>query len=172
VRYEELVYPAYETALLDAYDHRFESVYIVLHPFVRMPASFAWRGTQQTPSVDQIVAQGAKCPWSKVIKETSLASFAKISQALLTSSGSLADYLCDYPARDAVHAMVQSGSVWMPEAGRFEPLLREDFLAAFEAACHDRIASERNLEGFYATALTEHNWFNYTMGCATVTVGP
>ena len=235
MRYEELVYPPYEAPLVDAYDHRFESVYIVLHPFVRMPEDLGWRVTQQYPSVEQIVAEGTKCCWSEVIAQTGLANFAKTNHALLTSSGSLVDYLCDFPARDAVHALVQSGSVWMPEAGRFEPLLRKDFLAAFEAAGHhelvfvpefpqadpierlpiaalkdrshefpsrgslvapdasflftvdwdsfftlfygpqafvESVVRERNLEGFYATALTEHNWFNYTMGCATVTVGP
>jgi hypothetical protein len=29
-----------------------------------------------------------------------------------------------------------------------------------------------NLEGFFATPNTEHAWFNYSMGCATVTLSP
>jgi len=29
-----------------------------------------------------------------------------------------------------------------------------------------------NLEGFFATANTEHAWFNYSLGCATVTLSP
>jgi hypothetical protein len=29
-----------------------------------------------------------------------------------------------------------------------------------------------NLEGFFATANTDHAWWNYSMGCATVTVSP
>ncbi len=30
----------------------------------------------------------------------------------------------------------------------------------------------RDIEGFYAGPTTEHFWFNYAMGCATVTVSP
>ncbi|MFZ1939817.1 MAG: DUF2711 family protein [Terracidiphilus sp.] len=35
-----------------------------------------------------------------------------------------------------------------------------------------RVAAERGLEGFSATANTEHAWFNYSFGCATVTLSP
>lgn len=34
------------------------------------------------------------------------------------------------------------------------------------------IASERNLEGFFVAPTTEHAWYNYSMGCATVTLSP
>jgi hypothetical protein len=33
-------------------------------------------------------------------------------------------------------------------------------------------APPKNLEGFFATANTDHAWLNYSMGCATVTVSP
>ena len=35
-----------------------------------------------------------------------------------------------------------------------------------------RIAAERGLEGFFVLPTTEHAWFNYSMGCATVTLSP
>jgi hypothetical protein len=35
-----------------------------------------------------------------------------------------------------------------------------------------RVAAERGLEGFFALPTTEHAWFNYSMGCATVTLSP
>lgn len=35
-----------------------------------------------------------------------------------------------------------------------------------------RIAQARNLEGFFASPNTDHAWFNYSFGCATVTVSP
>jgi len=34
------------------------------------------------------------------------------------------------------------------------------------------VASQRNLEGFFAYPKMEHFWFNYSMGCATVTISP
>jgi hypothetical protein len=33
-------------------------------------------------------------------------------------------------------------------------------------------ARQRNLEGFFAYPKMEHFWFNYSMGCATVTISP
>jgi Protein of unknown function (DUF2711) len=35
-----------------------------------------------------------------------------------------------------------------------------------------RVAADLTLEGFFATANTEHAWFNYSFGCATVTLSP
>ncbi len=35
-----------------------------------------------------------------------------------------------------------------------------------------RVSSALNLEGFFATANTEHAWYNFTFGCATVTLSP
>jgi hypothetical protein len=33
-------------------------------------------------------------------------------------------------------------------------------------------ARELGLEGFFASANTDHAWWNYSLGCATVTVSP
>jgi len=35
-----------------------------------------------------------------------------------------------------------------------------------------RVAAGLNLEGFFATPNTEHAWYNYSFGCATVTLSP
>jgi hypothetical protein len=35
-----------------------------------------------------------------------------------------------------------------------------------------RVASALNLEGFFASPNTEHAWFNYSFGCATITISP
>jgi hypothetical protein len=35
-----------------------------------------------------------------------------------------------------------------------------------------RAAKSLNLEGLFVTANTDHAWFNYSMGCATVTISP
>jgi len=53
---------------------------------------------------------------------------------MLTSIGAVREELHDYPARDALQHYLESGSVWMPGEGSFEPLLHMDFLHAFEAA--------------------------------------
>lgn len=232
---EEFTYPLYTAPLVEAYDGLFESAFIVLHPFVRVPQSLAWSATAQYPSDTQILAHGAKCTWAQVATSTGLSSCARINQALLTSIGSLADHLADPSAGNALKSFLESHPVWMPVEGRFEPLLQADFLHAFTAAGarellfvpefpatdpvatlpvadlatrtipfpargtllsldHSflftvdwdsfftlfygrrsfitRVASALNLEGFFATPNTEHAWYNYSLGCATVTLSP
>lgn len=228
-------YPPYDIPLVEAYGGRFEATYVVLHPFVRVPASLSWTATHAYPTDTQIVQSGTKFRWVEVAAHIGLSACARIHQALLTSIGSLDDHLADPAGRDALQLFLQSQPVWMPVEGRFEPLLQSDILAAFEIAgfqeltfvpefphsdpvvspgIHElhsghapfpsrgtlvapdasflftvdwdsfftlfygprnfirRIVDERNLEGFFASANTDHAWFNYSFGCATVTVSP
>jgi hypothetical protein len=235
VQVESLVYPSYDAPLIEAYGGRFESAFVSLHPFVSVPARLAWKATKQYPSDEQISSHGAKVTWAHVTAETGLSTIAKLNQALLTSIRSLKDDFCDFPARDALQSFLESGSIWMPGEGRFEPLLQDDFLAAFETAGHNelifvpefpavdplqridlrklrarevtfpsrgslvapdttflltvdwdsfftlfygphgfltQVASQRKLEGFFATQTTEHSWYNYSLGCSIITLSP
>ena len=235
MQFDQYVYPSYETPLAEAYGARFESVYVVLHPFVRMPEALSWRATQQYPDDAEVVSHGVKCPWAEVAAQTSMGACARLNQALLTSIGALAEHLSDYSARDKLQRYLQSSPVWMPVEGRFEPLLQSDLLHTFTASGHDqlvyvpefpqndsvqplslaelqartlpfpaggslvapdesflltvdwdsfftlfygprafveKIVCERNVEGFFAAPTTEHAWFNYSFGCATVTLSP
>jgi hypothetical protein len=230
-----LIYPPYDAPLAEAYGGRYESVYILPHPFVRVPDALAWKATQQYPGDGEIARTGTKCAWAEVVRETGLGTFARLNQALLTSIGSLAAELRDNAAHERLKSYLESGSVWMPGEGRFEPLLQADLLAAFTAAGHEElvfvpefpnadpverlsihrlqegsvpfpargtlaapdasflftvdwdsfftlfygpravvaeVVRTRGLEGFFATPITEHFWFNYAMGCSIVTLSP
>jgi hypothetical protein len=235
VHYQQFKYPAYEVPLLEAFDSRFESAFVILHPFVRVPQQLAWKTVQLYPADAQILAEGQKCTWEEVYKQTGLNSCAKLNQALLASIGSIIEDLADFEGRKLLQQYLEAEPVWMPTEGRFEPLLQMDLLAAFEAAgCGKMIfvpefpdvderkefsvqhlknrgipfpsrgslmpadasflftvdwdsfftlfygprefvtevARNRNLEGFFAYPKMEHFWFNYSMGCATVTISP
>lgn len=235
VCYQDFVYPRYDTPLIEAYDGRFESCFVILHPFVRVPAELSWKTTGQYPTDDQILSAGAKCTWGDIASNTGLRACARVNQALLTSIGSLAPELCDFEARNALQTFLETEPVWMPVEGRFEPLLQFDFLGIFETAgtpelihvpeypetagirrlnldplaeraesfpTHGSLVApdasflftvdwdsfftlfygsrafvseavqRRNLEGFFVNLTTEHFWFNYSMGCATVTISP
>lgn len=119
---------------MDAYGGRFESLYVILHPFVSVPDDLAWKATKQYPGDEQIATLGTRIPWSHVATQTGLHDCAKLNQALLTSIGAIGEELRDYPARDSLQKFLESESIWMPEEGRFEPLLQMNFLDAFEAA--------------------------------------
>ena len=137
--YERLVYPPYDAPLAEAYGGRFESVYVILHPFLGVPESLAWKTVKQYPSDEQILSWGAKIPWSSVAAQTGLSTCAKVNQALLTSIGSISEELRDHAASDALTSFLQSNSVWMPTEGRFEPLLQGDFLHAFDVAGQEEL---------------------------------
>lgn len=235
VQFEDYIYPPYDFPLVNAYNGRFESVFILLHPFVHVPQSLAWTNARAYPDDAQIAALGTKCRWSEIASHTGLSSCARINQALLTSIGALDSHLADPAGCDKVQSFLQSNPVWMPVEGRFEPLLQPDLLHAFTTAAADElffisefpeadptvplrlaelseplapfptrgtllapdtsflftvewdsfftlfygprafirsVVAERNLEGFFATPNTDHAWFNYSMGCATVTLSP
>ena len=137
--YERFTYPPYDAPLADAYGGIFESACVLLHPFVRVPDQLAWKATRHYPTDEQILSLGTKCKWAEVTAETGLETYAKLNHALLTSIGSIGEELCDYPARDALKGVLESESIWMPEEGRFEPLLQMDFLDAFAAAGYEEL---------------------------------
>lgn len=235
VQPEKFVYPRHEMPLLEAYGGRFESAFVILHPFVRVPQSLAWSATRRYPEDAQIAALGARCAWSEVEAHVELNSCAHMNQALLTSIGSLSDYMADPAGCERLRTFLENKPIWMPAEGRFEPLLWSCFLQIFALAgmeelvfvpefphsdpvvrlsiaglsdgsipfptCgtllapddsflftvdwdsfftlfYGRRSSVReavrklNLEGFFATANTNHAWWNYSFGCATVTVSP
>jgi hypothetical protein len=139
VEYESLVYPPYDAPLLDAYGHRFESVYVILHPFVSVPEELAWKATKQYPSDEQILSAGAKCSWASVAAQTGIRTCDKMNQALLTSIRSVKDEFCDFPASNLLQGFLESSSVWMPCEGVFETLLQTAFLDAFEAVGQEEL---------------------------------
>lgn len=221
--------------LIEAYDRRFEAVFILLHPFIAIPEELSWRVTRKYPSDAEIISRGSSFRWTEIGRLTGLASCARINQALLTATGSLHGDLADAKARDALQGFLQEQAVWMPTEGRFEPLLQARLLQVFAAAGWDELvhvpefsgsdpvarfevgalrngaipfpsggtmlapdasflftvdwdsfftlfygshsfvaeqARELEFEGFFATPNTDHAWFNYSMGCATVTLSP
>jgi hypothetical protein len=232
---EQFIYPPYGIPLVEAYDGRFESAFVLLHPFIRVPEEMAWSVMRQYPGDSQISSLGAKFSWAEVSAQTGLSSCSRLNQALLTSIGSVTDHLADPAARDVLQKFLQTQPVWMPTEGRFEPLLQPDLLRAFDmAGAQDlifvpefpqsdpvvrltieelsagnapfptrgtllapdasflftvewdsfftlfygtrdfiqRVGNALDLEGFFATPNTEHAWFNYSFGCATVTLSP
>jgi hypothetical protein len=139
VQPENLVYPPYDAPLVEAYGARFESVFLILHPFIRVPEELSWRATGKYPADEQILARGEKCSWAEVAAEAGIPTCSKLGQALLTSIGSVGEELSDYGSARALKGFLEAAPVWMPEEGRFEPLLRADFLAAFDAAGLDEM---------------------------------
>jgi hypothetical protein len=95
-------------------------------------------------------------------------------------------FVPEFPATDPVErlpvAQLLSGAVPFPARGTLLAPDRsflftvdwDSFFTLFygSRAFIARVASALNLEGFFAAPTTEHAWFNYVMGCATVTLSP
>lgn len=139
MEYESLTYPPYDAPLAEAYGGRFESVYVILHPFVAVPDNLSWKATKTYPDDELILSKSAKFQWSSIATQTGLKTCAKLNQALLTSIRSIDEELSDFAGSSALQSALTAGSVWMPTEGRFEPLLRADFLDAFELAGNGKL---------------------------------
>ncbi len=95
-------------------------------------------------------------------------------------------YVPEFPQSDPVVKLpisgLRNGSIPFPSRGTLLApdqsfLLTVDWDSFFTLFYGPRslittICSSLNLEGFFATPTTEHAWFNYSMGCATVTLSP
>ncbi len=79
--------------------------------------------------------------------------------------GGLQDGAIPFPAR---------GTLLAPDHSFLFTVDWDSFFTLFygSRAFVARVAAGLNLEGFFATANTEHAWFNYSFGCATVTLSP
>jgi hypothetical protein len=139
VQPERYVYPAINEPLLEAYGGSFESAYILLHPFVRVPQELSWSVTRQYPDNATIRARGSKCAWSEAARGAGIRNCAAMSQALLTSIGSIDEFLHDRDSASRLQRFLQQSPIWMPTEGRFEPLLQADLLATFRTAGHSEL---------------------------------
>lgn len=114
----------------------FETAFVVLHPFVRVPEELTWRVTRSYPSDAALLARGQKCRWAEAARGAGIRNCAAMSQALLTAIGSVEECLRDPAGAAALQSYLQTAPLWMPTEGRFEPLLQGDLLAAFTRAGH------------------------------------
>ena len=133
---EDFSYPSYSEPLLDAYARRFESVFIILHPFIKLPTEMA--NNNDLP-FEQMVAHAQPCPWAYVAKETGLGSLAKVNHALLTLYGSLKEEFCDLSASETLESFLKRESFWEPRNGGFDALISSEFSEIFRSSGTDEV---------------------------------
>jgi hypothetical protein len=96
-------------------------------------------------------------------------------------------YVPEFPGADPVERLevaalragraafpAAAGTLAAPDARFLFTVDWESFFTLFYGprALVEQVARRNNLEGFFCTPTTEHLWFHYAMGCATVTVTP
>lgn len=117
MQFENYVYPQGGAPLIEAYDQAFESVFIVLHPFIRVPQPLGWSVIHRYPDDTEIFAHGSAYPWTEVVAQIGLGSCARLNQALLTSIGSLSAESADRASQNVLKEFLQTLPVWMPTEG-------------------------------------------------------
>ena len=133
MEYERFVYPSYDEPTAIAYDGAFEAAYILLHPFVRLPDELASL-IERYPDDEQLISVGSKCSWAFIGERLGFASYPKLNRALLTSTRAIVDQLCDFEASASLNSFLEANPIWMPANGGFDPLLRCDYLSAFDSS--------------------------------------
>jgi hypothetical protein len=200
VDYERLVYPPYNAPLAEAYGGRFESIYVIVHPFVGVPEPLAWKTVKQYPTDEQILSQGVKVPWASVAAQTGLSTCAKVPtegrfepllqtdflDAFAAAGLDELIFVPEFPHADSIQrfnvsrlrdrrdAFPSRGTLAAPDESFVLTVDWDSFFTLFYGprAFVAETVRRHDLEGFFATPTTEHFWFNYSLGCCVVTLVP
>ena len=92
----------------------------------------------------------------------------------------------EFPQNDPIHVLPlaglqhrtvpfpSKGSLVAPDESFLFTVDWDSFFTLFYGprAFVERIVRARKLEGFFAAPITEHAWYNYSLGCAVVTLSP
>ncbi|WP_259782133.1 DUF2711 domain-containing protein [Aestuariispira ectoiniformans] len=140
--------------ILEFYDGRFESVYVILHPFLRVRAEdlnkfgieIAQLQRKHGP-VDvvthddglekfELLERCEPVTWKTVLELTSLSDISEINIGLQTAIRALRKEFCK-PDIEAKLVSLKSHNIVMPEEGSLPPILENRILAALKSLGHD-----------------------------------
>ncbi len=139
-------------AILDYYADVFESVYVLLHPFVKpisidpdlfQPATY--------PDRARIAATCESVPWSDVLRLSGFASIREIDVGLRTQIGSLKAGVSNAEFAERLNALFDTHKILPPDEGHFSDLLHDRVLGFLQKLGHlwvwvgDEFCTERKL---------------------------
>lgn len=140
---EEFGYPSYSEPLLSAYGGKFESAFVILHPFIELPVEMA--ANNDLP-FEQMMTHAQKRSWAYAAEKTGLGSVVKVNHALLTLYRSLKEEYCDSSASEVLESFLKAHSVWEPCKGRFDAFLSHELSEIFRLAGTDEIIWAREFD--------------------------
>ena len=131
MNYEAFTYPHYNFPLLEAFDGKYECIFVIFHPFIRLPESISMK-LQEYPSDEIITKHGKRINWSWIAKQARLTDCSKVNHALLTSIKALKQQYCDENSFARLNQLLDTHPIWYPTEGQFEPILHKVFKNAFQ----------------------------------------
>ena len=119
--------------ILEYYAGAFESVYVLLHPFIKAVTI----GTEQFrpttyPDRSLIVKNCAPVSWGEVALQTGLPSISAIDIGLRTVILGLRAELSNTEFADGIESLIDSHQILQPPEGRFSDLLHDSVLRAIQ----------------------------------------
>lgn len=123
--------------ILSYYQGTFNSVFVLLHPFIR-PVSISKKEFKPSTYPSRVsIAKGCEAVrWEEIITLTNLPSVAALDIGLRTQIGGLNVTSANEMYAEAIDSLYESHDLVPPDEGRFSDLLHDVVLEGFQSAGH------------------------------------
>ena len=143
----------YEGNILEFYSGQFESVYVLLHPFIRATSIKTERFYPETyPSKTEILAHCLSVEWREIVKLSELANINEIDIGLRTGILGLKDEFENTEYANSITRLEESSNIIRPCEGDIPELLQNQLFEVFQQIGQewlwigDEFGTERKLE--------------------------
>jgi Protein of unknown function (DUF2711) len=142
----------YDGKVLSYYDGQFDSVYVLLNPFIR-PLSLPMERfcPEKWPSKQELIDGAEPIPWDTVLKLTDLQTLDEIDIGLRTSIGGLNEKYADVKLAETLSQLTEKRGVVHPSEGDVSPFIENKLYESLQLLGHewlwvgDEFCSERRL---------------------------
>ncbi len=128
----------YDGKILEFYRGQFDTVFVLLHPFVRpISVDIERFCPDQWPSKFEIIDGCETVTWKRVLALTGLSSLAQIDVGLRTSIHGLKKEAANEDYADRLIALTEELNIIHPSEGQLPPQLENRIYAAIRALGHE-----------------------------------
>lgn len=146
--------PGQNAGVLDWFGRFYESVYCILHPFLRFDLSVVEKLRDQDElSKSDIETWVRPVTWSRVLELTGFPGLSSLNQILLSSIGAVRERRREEVRR--LHDILRPQGIHDPDEGDFSPLQLDDFLRSLRDLGHLDV---------YVGDEFAHRWALYEIG--------
>jgi hypothetical protein len=137
---KNIVCAAPDIPILDFYQEYYDSVYVMLHPFIKItaPDKIVFK-SGNWPEKEQLNKYTEKLSWSEILDISGLETIKRLDVALRTSIGGLKKQLENQEDAEILQTVSEMHYLIEPAEGRFHELLIDDMMKALEYLGHDQV---------------------------------
>lgn len=138
--------------ILQFYEGQFDSVYILLHPFIHPNSIDIERFCpEKWPTKQEIIESCTGVSWGRIIELTDLKSLSEIDVGLRTRIGGIKKELANGDCATCLNELIENHNIIPPPEGDLPPLLENRIYEAFKSIGYkwlwvgDEFGTERKL---------------------------